>query len=223
MPVNASPSDFPAEATRTDAVYEQILVRIVRGEVVGGEELKSTQLAEALGVSRTPVLQALQRLAADGLVVLELNKRALVRPGAENWLLELHQMREWIEPPAAALAALRMDAARLLHLRALAGEARPGSRRNWAAAARQFDFALHLAVADYCGNFAAGETLRKIWTFKRVSYLAAPQNLGTLRTSHSEHLSILQALEQRDPRTAEAAMLFHLRSAGNLRQGATII
>jgi DNA-binding GntR family transcriptional regulator len=87
-----------ADSSRVDDVYERILLDIVRGDLQGGAELKSTQIARRLGLSRTPVVQALQRLAADGIVTLELNKRAVVRPGAENWLVELHELRA-IERP----------------------------------------------------------------------------------------------------------------------------
>ena len=109
MPVKDSPEGSRPEATRVEAVYEQILLQIVSGALTGGGEIKSTLLAKQLGLSRTPVVQALQRLAADGLVTLEMNKRAVVRPGAENWLVELHELREWLEPPAAARAALHLS------------------------------------------------------------------------------------------------------------------
>ena len=69
------------------------------------------------------MVQALQRLAADGIVTLEMNKRAVVRPGAENWLVELHELRELLEPAAAARAAERItddDLARLDELAAAA-------------------------------------------------------------------------------------------------------
>ena len=140
-----------------DGVYDRILLRIVRGELGGGAELKSTQLARELGVSRTPVVQALQRLEADGIVVHEVNRRAVVRPGAENWLMEVHQLREFLEPPAAAMAAVRIGEEAVARLRGQAALARPG-RRGWAAAAREFDYALHLAIADNCGNTPLGLT-----------------------------------------------------------------
>src|SRR5262249_26115372 len=73
--------------SRVDEVYHQILAQIVRGELSGGTELKSTHLAARLGVSRTPVVQALARLIADGIVTQRMNMRAVVRPGAENWLV----------------------------------------------------------------------------------------------------------------------------------------
>jgi DNA-binding GntR family transcriptional regulator len=211
------------ESTRVETVYEQILLQIVSGALAGGVEIKSTQLAKEFGLSRTPVVQALQRLASDGLVTLEFNKRAVVRPGAENWLVELHELREWLEPPAAARAALHITEADLERLRRHAAEALPHSHPEWQAAAQTFDFALHLTVADRSGNFALRETIRKIWTFKRISYLAEPQRPETLERGYGEHLALLEALTRKDAETARAAMLFHLRSAGTLRQSRTIV
>jgi DNA-binding GntR family transcriptional regulator len=222
--VNAREGELPpVESSLVDDVYEQILLRIVRGELAGGEELKSTRLAGELRVSRTPVVQALQRLAADGLVMLEMNKRAVVRPGAENWLVEIHELRELLEPAAAARAAERITAEDLARLDQLAASAAPHGASDWQAAAQRFDFALHLTVADRCGNFALGATLRKIWTFKRVSYRAAPEAAATLEKGYAEHLAVLTALHAGDGETARAAMLFHLRSAASLRGAKNIV
>jgi DNA-binding GntR family transcriptional regulator len=212
-----------AEASRVDEVYQRILLEIVKGELAGGTELKSTQLAQRLGLSRTPVVQALHRLAADGIVTLEVNKRAVVRPGAENWLVEIHEMRELLEPQAAALAAERLPAEEVSHLERLAAEARPHERPDWAEAAQRFDFAMHLAIAEHCGNFALGEAIRKCWSFKQLSYLAAPERPETLEKGYREHVALLEALRARDPQTARAAMLFHLRSAATLRPAKTIV
>ena len=211
------------DSSRVDEVYERILLQIVRGEVKAGAELKSTQLAEQLGLSRTPVVQALQRLAADGIVALTPNKRAVVRPGAENWLVELHELRELLEPAAAARAAERVTSEELARLQQLAAEARPHASPDWPAAAQRFDFALHLAIAAHSGNFALAETIRKIWTFKRISYLAVPEPLETLERGYAEHLALLAALQARDAETARAAMLFNLRSAGTLRAARNIV
>ena len=98
-----------------------------------------------------------------------------------------------------------------------------GSSAEIAAAAQQFDFALHLAIADHAGNFALAETIRKIWTFKRISYLAAPEPAETLERGYGEHLALLAALAAHDAETARAAMLFHLLSAVNLRPSRNIV
>jgi len=217
------PKERAPEPSRVSEVYERILLQIVRGEIQSGTPLKSTQIARELNISRTPVVQALQRLAADGIVTLERNKRAVVRPGAENWLVEIHELRELLEPAAAARAAQRITADDLARLGRLAKSASPHSHAGWQAAAQEFDFALHLTVAERSGNFALGETLRKIWRFKRVSYLAAPEPAETLEKGYTEHLALLAALAQRDAETARAAMLFHLRSAAALRGTRNIV
>jgi DNA-binding GntR family transcriptional regulator len=213
----------PADASRVGEVYERILLSIVNGEIKSGTPLKSTQLARQFGLSRTPVVQALQRLAADGIVALEKNKRAVVRPGAENWLVEIHELRELLEPAAAARAAERITADDVATLTCLAEQARPHSHARWQSAAQEFDFALHLTVADRSGNFALAQALRKIWAFKRISYLAAPEQAATLEQGYAEHLNLLAALSARDGETARAAMLFHLRSAGTLRHVQNIV
>jgi DNA-binding GntR family transcriptional regulator len=212
-----------AEASRVDEVYHGLLLRIVRGEMPAGMPLKSTQIARELGVSRTPVVQALQRLAADGIVHLELNKRAVVRPGAEKWLVEIHEMRELLEPHAAALAAERISEGQLARLEALAAAAAPSESLDWAPLAQDFDFALHLTIADASGNFVLAEAIRKCWGFKRLSYAAADEPHEVLDKGYQEHLAILQALRARDPLTARAAMLLHLRSAARLRPAETIV
>jgi DNA-binding GntR family transcriptional regulator len=216
------------EASRVDEVYQAILLRIVQGQMSAGMPLKSTQIARELRVSRTPVVQALQRLAADGIVQLEMNKRAVVRPGAERWLVEIHEMRELLEPHAAALAAEHITDEQLARLAALAavavpGDGLPAADRDWAAAAQAFDFALHLTIADASGNFVLAEAIRKCWDFKRLSYAAADEPHEVLDKGYQEHLAILGALRLHDPLTARAAMLLHLRSAARLRPAETIV
>jgi DNA-binding GntR family transcriptional regulator len=222
---NQQPSEEPppAEASLVDEVYHRILVEIVRGELRGGTELKSTQLAQRLGVSRTPVIQALHRLAADGLVTLDMNKRAVVRHGAERWLMEIHEIRELLEPHAAAQAAERITPEALERLEKLAEESRPYVNDNWMEAVKQFDFELHLTIAEYAGNFALAQAIRKCWSFKRLSYMAAPQREESLKQGFQEHLALLAALRARDAQTARAAMMFHLRSAVILRPAQMIV
>lgn len=220
-----APSKPPRRSgeSMVDEVYHQILLRIVRGQFAGGAELKTTLLARELGTSRTPVIQALQRLAADGIVTHEVNRRAVVRQGAENWLVEIHQLREMLEPHAAALAARQFPDDVVARLRTLADSARPQRGSSWIAAAREFDYALHLAIAEHCGNLPLAEAIRRCWSFKRVSYEAADEDPKLLAKGYEQHLVMLDALAAHDPQTASAAALFHLRSAASLRPAETIV
>jgi len=206
-----------------DAVYQQILLRIIRGEYSGGMELKSTQLARQLGLSRTPIVAGLDRLIADGILQKEKNKRAVVRHGAENWLVEIHQLRLLLEPTAAAWAARHITDSAIDRLRMLAEAAVPGGRHVRREAARDFDYALHLAVADFAGNLPLGETIRTCWSFKALSYTLARDAPQTLDAGYRQHCAILDALARHDSREARDAMDAHLRSAAAYRPGQRIV
>jgi DNA-binding GntR family transcriptional regulator len=200
-----------------DQVYDQVLARIVRGELPGGSELKSTVLANELGVSRTPVVQALSRLIADGIVTQRMNMRATVRPGAENWLVEIHDLRFLIEPGAAARAAQQINREALLALESAAEDASPEREAGWVERARQFDFQLHLTIADHCGNQPLRGAIYKCWQYKGLSYVLAPDRSDSILRGYKEHLSILEALRAGDSQTAAAAMELHLRHASSYR------
>jgi DNA-binding GntR family transcriptional regulator len=204
------------EPSSVDAVYSEILLKIVQGELPAGSVLTSTRLARALNVSRTPVVAALDRLVADGILQKQKNKRAIVRADSDQWLLQVHRLREIVEPPAAAFAATRITEESLHTLEKLRQMATPGGCEEWMTAARDFDYAIHLAIADYCGNLPLRNAIYKCWSYRRLSYQAGAHTEKTLEFGYRGHVAILQALANRDPETASAAMLFHLRSVSTL-------
>ena len=218
-----------------DEVYQKLLLRIIRCELPGGTELKSTQLAREIGVSRTPVVQALARLQADGIVIQQKNHRAVVREGAENWLVEIHELRLLLEPSAAGMAAGRMDAAEIERLQELAaglkacqlqyeeGDQSEAHLQKWGTASRNFDYALHLSIADHCGNLPICEAIHKCWSYKRVSYSAAGETPEIMTRGLYDHLVLLDSLKNEDADTAAAAMTMHLRNASRMRPDRLIV
>ncbi|MCC6492486.1 MAG: GntR family transcriptional regulator [Pirellulales bacterium] len=222
-PVGPQQLAHGAGSSRVDEVYARILAQIIRGELPGGAELKSTQLAASLGVSRTPVVQALARLIADGIVTQRMNMRAVVRPGAENWLIEVHELRLLLEPAAAARAAGRITADALAQLAQQAAEVAPHADGQWLARARQFDFAIHLSIADHAGNQPMRDAIYKCWQYKQLSYELSPDRVDSVVRGFEEHLTILEALKAGDPATASAAMELHLRLAKSYRPEGRVI
>lgn len=212
-----------SEPSSVDEVYSQILLRIAHGDFPSGAILTSTRLATQLKVSRTPIVAALDRLVADGILKKEKNRRAIVRDGAQQWLSQVHQLREIIEPPAAALAAIHMSPEALQELDRLRRLAEPHQSEKWIQAARKFDHAMHLSIADHCGNLPLRKTIYKCWSYKRLIFEAGHEEPQYVETGFHEHLAILQALIRRDPATASAAMLFHLRSAACIRADLGVI
>jgi DNA-binding GntR family transcriptional regulator len=211
------------EPSSVDEVYTQILLRIVQGDLPSGTVLTSTRLATQLKVSRTPIVAALDRLVADGILKKERNKRAVVRDGAEHWLAQVHQLRELLEPPAAALAAIHISSDALQELDRLRRAAEPNRAEEWIVAARRFDHAIHLSIADFCDNLPMRKMIYKCWSYKQLVFDAGYDNPDMVETGYHEHVAILQALARRDASTASAAMLFHLRSAACLRADCGIV
>ena len=93
-----------------DQVHDALLERIVSGELPAGARLPQEALAEELGVSRTPLREALARLASEGLVAFTPNRGATVAPRDFGDLEQAWRARLVIEPGAAELAAARRDA-----------------------------------------------------------------------------------------------------------------
>lgn len=89
------------------AVYEQLRQQIIDGHIPSGAVLQQVELAERLGVSRTPVRHALQQLAYDGLVEILPGQSARVVVPSFQDTLEMRQIRLWLEVPALLLALRR--------------------------------------------------------------------------------------------------------------------
>lgn len=102
--------------------YEQVRTAIVENRYLPGQRLVEQRLAEELGLSRTPVREALRMLEAEGLVISERHRGAVVRPISPNEVFDLYGLRSRLEAYAAELAAERITDAELEDLKAAAAE-----------------------------------------------------------------------------------------------------
>src|SRR5262245_40249052 len=87
----------------TDASYGVIKGKILNGELVGGERLDVDEIAKQMGVSRTPIMNALQRLATQGLIDIKARKGSFVRRVEPRQLEETFEVREALETKACEL------------------------------------------------------------------------------------------------------------------------
>jgi DNA-binding GntR family transcriptional regulator len=207
-----------------DMVGEKIFAQIVRGELPDGTRLKSTELAKKLGVSRTPVAKALAKLASDGVLEQPNNLRAEVVPGAANWLVEMHQLRQILEPEAAARAAGKITGGVLVELQSLAKEAAPTDDYDWTLPAQFLDFGLHLSIAHFCGNLPLAVSIRKCWTYKQLSYELMEGNRSSqMEPEYHQHVKILKALAEGNGESARREMMGHLDAAGGSRFAGRVV
>jgi DNA-binding GntR family transcriptional regulator len=206
-----------------DVVGEKILSKIIRQDYPPGARLKTTQLADELGVSRTPVARALDRLSADGILLQSHNHMAEVAPCAGEWLIQIHELRQLLEPEAAFLAAGNLPEDVLDDLWLLGNDSKPNRGTDWQDAALHFDFAVHLSIAEFCGNIPMKVTIRNCWSYKRLSYELSDGCRPALRVEHDEHLAILDALAKGNSESAKSLMAKHLEAASVKRSSLRIV
>ena len=192
--------------------YDELRARIVDGRLRSGARVGQGELADALGISRGSVREALRRLAGDGLVVFEVNRGFFVADVGPERVLERLEARLLLEPGIARLAAERrndddLDALR----RAVAAER---SART-AAAAHDASRAFHAAVVDATQNEAMTRIFDSLWIADVGRRLLASRRSQPdwQDADVAEHEALLTALEAGDGALAESLMRAHVESA----------
>lgn len=196
----------------TDWVYEELKSAIVDLRLAPGDPLREASLAERLGVSKTPIREALARLEQEGLVETTSFKGAVVTAYSRQDLLEIYELRELLENAAARAAAESMtepDRARLDRIsresrRLLSGK----DTGKLAALISEFDAVLFDQVQNQRIR-ALIENLRAHLT--RIGQLTA-EIPGRIEASVDEHEKIVEAIAARDSQQAEQYMREHIRS-----------
>lgn len=199
-------------------VADRLRERIFDGELAPGAFVDEIALCEDMGISRTPLREALKVLTAEGLVRHEPRRGCFVAEVTEQDLDEIFPVIALLEGRCAHEAALHASDADLQALEALhdrLARCAKGKRINDYYAT---NFAIHEAIIQLAGNRWLAQVitdLRKIVKLARLQQLHAP---GRLEQSLSEHLAVFAALKARDAEGAEAAMRTHLsRQRGALR------
>lgn len=206
------PIGRPTVRTLAEAVYLQLRHQIINLELPPGERLSEARLAKAFGVSRSPVKEALRRLADEGLVRIRPQYGSFVAPISLAQALEFLEIRMLLEPHAARRAAVNLSDDELEHLQHVFDqiEAYPPSTAEHAAAVWRADDELHRLIAQGCGN---REILRILTSnHDRINRIrrATARYSHRLPSSLSEMKTILAALKGRDPDGASEAMRLHL-------------
>ena len=197
-----------------DAVYQHLLESILSGAVSGGSVLNEVVLAAQFAVSRTPVHEAIRKLAADGLVELLPNRRAQVANFTRGNVVALYELRKILEGSAAAFAASRMHPALLDQFRKRTEELLEAPRAEdeaWRNRAIELDLQLHEAIANSAGNPYLKQEVQR---YRRLvqGYCRASGTRENLCAAMEEHLRILAALDSRDAEAARERMVQHIEA-----------
>lgn len=192
-----------------DGVYEKLRQNILTGVIVPGSSLREEHIAAELEVSRTPVREAIRKLAQEGFIDYQPRRGARLLLPTEDWIRELFQIREALEGIAVREATPRIEKSLLQSSRARFRELRT---RVAAGDLRDVGGFLHGEVFAASGN----QRLKRLMSTFNAQVLwfqaMATRIAGREERAFWEHEGILRALESRDPSWAENMMRAHVRA-----------
>ncbi len=183
--------------------------RIRTGEIPPGTRLRQEVLAEELGISRTPLREAMRLLAADGLVELEPNRGAIVTALRHDDQVAFWEARLALEPAAARLAAERPSATGIEAMRTAIAEQRSAHADGEGFAANR---AFHLALVAAAGNPHLDRFAETLWirTVGQSIYAAQSSDATVVAAYADQHAAMLAAVESGDAELAERLTREHI-------------
>ncbi|MCS6840041.1 MAG: GntR family transcriptional regulator [Roseiflexus sp.] len=204
------------EASPADQVYQRLRRLLIEGYYPPGSRLVEERLAQDLGVSRTPVRQALVRAAAEGLVHLFPNRGAVARSFTIEDLMEIYDLRALLEGHAAYLAAQRITAEQIARMEAAATALEESLTRTFERREDEVHFLVE-QNAIFHGTIAAASGNQRLVTMIN-QIVAVPLQFRSFywyraderRISNFFHRSILHALRLGDGDRARAVMREHI-------------
>jgi len=212
--------DLVRPSTLSSLAKESIRMRIVTGEIAPGEIYSAPALAAVLGVSATPIREAMLELTADGLVEAVPNRGFRVVEPSQHDLDEIFELRLMLEVPAAVEAARRgisaADQARFLEMAELIEKrAEDGDTVGFLAADRDF----HLGLLATLGNSRLVDIVSRLRDQARLYGLPMLAQRGELRESGREHRELLEAICRQDTGAVAAVMTHHLEHTRGIWAG----
>jgi DNA-binding GntR family transcriptional regulator len=205
----------PTTPTRSATAYEALTTMIRTKQILPGDFLSENSVARDLAMSRTPVREAIRRLAQEGALVVLPNRGVVVAQLTVEDLEEIYEVREVLEGLASRNAAIRATPEIIGQLESLVERMRetipPGDENTFS----DLDMEFHATIAGASGNSRLKNLLAGMRTANAVAHFRPdfrPHNPRTAR-SLEEHAELLAAIRDRDPETADRLARAHSRAA----------
>ncbi len=207
-----TPSPSPTLARRAlyldvaDLLREQIFSR----RLEPGSWIDEMKLVAELGISRTPLREALKVLAVEGLVTMKVRRGAFVAEMSRDDVVQVYHLLGLLESDAAAAVAARADDAERAELQALHDRLERQLRQRDAFFATNEAF--HMAILRIAGNRWAEQVVRDLRKVMKLNRHHSLFRQGRIEESLAEHRLLMQAIAARDGGAAAAQMQAHFRS-----------
>ncbi|MBG6218664.1 DNA-binding GntR family transcriptional regulator [Arthrobacter sp. CAN_A6] len=199
--------------TKNDYAYAEVRSRILTGELEPGSVISQARLADELGVSTTPLREAIRRLAAEGMILLEAHRDARVTTVSAHEAKHLYEVRESVDPLAARLAAERRTDEDISHMsRALDAltPLRGAATLDSLMAHREF----HRSIYRASGNPILIDMLEKLWDkadrYRLIGLRTTSDSADDNARVSAEHQALLDAVKAQDADRAQQTMRDHI-------------
>lgn len=206
-------NQIPKMISYKERVYDELKQAIIKNELKSGEILNERHLAVTLGISRTPVREALQWLEREGWVETEPCKGAWVRRFTDQDIADIYQIRRVMEPLAIALAVPRMGAAEDRHLSELLERQKCATKVVDHKTFTDMDLEFHLYFAKISGNRLLYESLSALMERMSMYLIHTIRRTQPYSVPIAEHMKILNAVLQRDTTAGQSAIVEHIDRA----------
>ncbi|WP_326914452.1 GntR family transcriptional regulator [Sphingopyxis chilensis] len=211
--VGVRPSEKVERLTLGDSTTDQLRRMIISGELPDGKALRQDEIAARLGVSRSPLREALSRLEAEGLIAGIRHRGYVVTGLSHDEILELFELRAMLEPDLIARAIPRMTQEDIekakIELSAYDREISGAAHPAWGEGNTRF----HMALYSPSGRTTALEIVRGLLT-KTARYTRTVLTLGTgVDQAKEDHSNLLALCSNRSPHLAAALTRDHIERA----------
>lgn len=200
--------------TKNDYAYAEVRSRILTGELKPGSAISQPRLAQELGLSTTPLREAIRRLAADGLILLEAHRDARVTEVSVEEARHLYEVRGSVDPLAAGLAAERRSADDLTRMKQALGQLTPlrgTATLESLLAHREF----HRSVYVASGNAILIDVLERLWDkadrYRLIGLHSSSDSVEDNMRVAAEHQALFDAIEASDADSTRTIMEDHIR------------
>jgi DNA-binding GntR family transcriptional regulator len=194
-----------------DKVVEELRRRIVDGVYAPGNRLTEDRLAQAFGVSRNPVREAIRVLEAEGFVITQPRRSAVVASLSAQDVQDLFDVRLALEPLAARLAAERAGPAAASALRELTEAAEAAAAAGELDRVAELNTRFHAIICAYSGNVLLRGMSEKLHA--RLQWVYRQSAADRVSHSWAEHESLAAAIQAGDGEKAAAQAGSHIRNA----------
>ena len=197
--------------TLGEKAYTQIKSLILGGKIRPGERLLYSRLVASLGVSQTPIKEALNRLENEGYVVSVTRKGTFARKFTPSEIREAFEIREMLEALAARHACAHHNGGGVERLKSISARFSRAARRRDVRSCTREDYGFHETLIEMSGNEKLKELMRKT-NFQLLSIgQSSPRFLEISAEYSAMHERIIRAIEDRNEKAAERLIREHVR------------